>query len=285
MIDGIAPTGGAPTTTAEAAPEPDVDLDRLVRPSTFQRVLPALSLLSPLLILGLWEVLSITEVLDPRFFPRPTEISVTFWDELVDGSMVSDTRATLTRVLIGFVMGAIPALVLGMALGIWRVPRLILTPIFAALYPVPKIAMFPLLLLVFGLGEMSKYVLIAIVVFFLVFFNTLTGVLHIPPIYFDVAHNSGANHLQVFRTVALPAAVPGILTGMRLAMGTAFVVLAAVEFLGARSGLGYMIWSSWQTYAIDRMYVGLIAISIVGYVCTTCLDLLERRVAPWAPRP
>ena len=102
----------------------------------------------------------------------------------------------------------------------------------------------------------SKWAAIAIGAFFLVFYNTLAGVLQIPPIYLDVARNAGASRSQVFRTVALPAAAPDIFTGLRLATGTAFVVLAAVEFVGGRVGLGTFIWSSWQTLQVDRMYLG-----------------------------
>jgi NitT/TauT family transport system permease protein len=114
-----------------------------------------------------------------------------------------------------------------------------------------------------------------------VFFNTLTGVLQIPKIYLDVAKNAGASELQLFRTVAWPAALPGIFTGLRLAIGTAFVVIAAVEFVGAKSGLGYAIWSAWQTFAVEKMYVGIVAISAVGYLSILLIDLVERLTMPW----
>ena len=123
--------------------------------------------------------------LDFRFFPAPSAIFETFWELVTSGTLWTDALATVGRVAIGFAMGTIPALALGLALGLWRLPRQILNPIFSALYPVPKIAIFPLLLLLLGVGEMSKYVIIAVVAFFLVFFNTLTGVLQIPRIYLD----------------------------------------------------------------------------------------------------
>ena len=263
--------------------EEDMEMlrDRL-KPSVFERVLPVLSLFSPFLILVVWELLSRTGALDARFFPPPSSIVDTFWQQLTTGSLPSDARATVQRVIIGFVMGSVPALALGLMLGIWRVPRLIITPILSALYPVPKIVIYPLLLLIFGLGETPKYVIIAIVVFFLVFFNTLTAVVHIPQIYVDVARNAGASRLRIFTTVAMPASVPGTLTGMRLAAGTAFVVIAATEFVGATNGLGYFIWASWQTYAVSQMYVGVVVISAIGYLSIVLFDFIERCVAPWA---
>jgi NitT/TauT family transport system permease protein len=164
----------------------------------------------------------------------------------------------------------------------FRTPRLILSPIIAALYPVPKIAIFPILLLVFGLGDASKWAIVAIGTFFLVFYNTLSGVLQAPPIYFDVGANAGASRIQVFRTIALPAALPSIFTGIRLATGTTFILVAASEFVGARNGLGWFIWSSWQTLQVERMYVGIIAISLLGYLTLQLIHVIEARLIPWA---
>jgi NitT/TauT family transport system permease protein len=197
---------------------------------------------------------------------------------------LADRWATLRRSVAGMVIGGAPASGLGLLRGVWKRGRQVITPIFSALYPVPKIAVFPLMLLIFGLGETSKYAIVAVVVFFLVFFNTLTGVLQVPTIYLDVARNANASSLQLFRTVALPGALPGIFTGLRLATGVAFVVMAAVEFVGAQSGLGFLIWSAWQTFAVDSMYVGLVVISVLGYLCMVAIDQVERLAAPWADR-
>jgi NitT/TauT family transport system permease protein len=208
-------------------------------------------------------------------------IAGTFWDEIVSGNLPRDAMATVGRVAIGYTLGAVPALVLALGLGLWRTPRMLVLPIFSALYTVPKIALYPLLLLVFGIGEAPKYVLVALATFFLIFFNTLTGVLQIPRIYLDVARNLGTTTTQLFRTVALPAAMPGIFNGMRLAFATTFVLLAAVEFVGAKSGLGYSIWSAWQTFAVEKMYVGIVSISLIGYLCVTAVQWVERRAVPW----
>jgi NitT/TauT family transport system ATP-binding protein len=269
-----------PPAAGSGALDP-ASLEALVRPPARDKILQVLGMFSPLLVLLVWEALTRSGALDFRFFPAPSAIFETFWQLVTSGTLLTDTLATAARVAIGFAMGAVPALALGLVLGLWRVPRLILNPIFSALYPVPKIAIFPLLLLLLGVGEMSKYVLIAVVAFFLVFFNTLTGVLQIPRIYLDVAKNAGASQLQLFGTVAWPAALPGIFTGLRLAIGTAFVVIAAVEFVGAKSGLGYAIWSAWQTFAVEKMYVGIVAISAVGYLSILLIDLVERLTMPW----
>jgi NitT/TauT family transport system permease protein len=156
--------------------------------------------------------------------------------------------------------------------------------VFAALYPIPKLALFPLLLVLFGLGDQSKWAAIAIGAFFLLFYNTLSGVLQIPPIYLDVARNAGASRLQVFRTVAVPAAAPAIFTGLKLATGTAFVVLAAVEFVGGRVGLGTFLWLSYQTLQMEKMYLALVLFAILGFAAITLVSWLETRLVPWAQR-
>jgi len=167
-------------------------------------------------------------------------------------------------------------------LGLFPRARQIFGPIFSALYPVPKIAILPLILLIFGVGDMSKYVVIAIGVFFLMYFNTLGGVRQTPQIYLDVARATGASPFQTLRQIALPSALPQIFTGLKLSAGTSFIIIAAAEFLGARNGVGFFIWSSWQTFSVSRMFVGIVTISLMGYLTLLAIDLVERRVIPWA---
>ncbi|MEO8079591.1 MAG: ATP-binding cassette domain-containing protein [Caldimonas sp.] len=281
----------APEPAASVAPTPvaggdgrSVDraaLEALVRPSLWARSLHTVGTFTPLLVLLAWELLGRAGVVDVRFFPAPSMIAHTFWEEIASGNLLHDALASTGRVAVGYVMGGVPALLLALALGLWRTPRALILPIFSSLYTVPKIALYPLLLLLFGLGEMPKYVLVALSTFFLIFFNSLTGVLQIPRIYLDVARNVGTSTAQLFRTVALPAALPGIFNGMRLAFGTAFVLLAAVEFVGAKSGLGYSIWSAWQTFAIEKMYVGIVSLSVIGYLCVTAVRWVEQKTVPW----
>jgi NitT/TauT family transport system permease protein len=259
-------------------------IEAAVRPSVWERYGPRLALLTPIAILVLWEALSRTNTLDIRFFPPPTQIVGQLSNERTMERLPNDVLASVSRILIGFAIGSGLGVIAGLALGLFRIPRLLISPVFAALYPVPKLAIFPLLLIIFGLGDASKWAAIAIGAFFLVFYNTLTGVLQIPTIYLDVARNAGASQARIFRTVALPASLPNIFTGLRLATGTAFVVLAAVEFVGARTGLGQFIWASWQTLQVDRMYLGIIVLSLLGFVAITFVGWLESRLVPWAPR-
>lgn len=236
---------------------------------------------SPIALILVWELLSRAGVLDARFFPAPTSIVSTFWRMLVDGVLLEHTLMTLSRIGVGFVMGAVPGILMGVLLGTVRPLRQLLEPIFSSLLPIPKVAIFPLLLLIFGLGEMSKYVIVAIGVFFYLFFNTMSGVMQTPQLLNDVAHANGATRLQRWFTVSFPYALPSIFTGLKLATGGAFVIIAASEFVGSQSGLGYLIWSSWSTFAVSKMYVGIVTISVLGYAATALLGFIERRVVPW----
>jgi NitT/TauT family transport system permease protein len=240
-----------------------------------------LSLFSPVLLLILWEVLVQTGALDKRFFPAPTSIVGTFTNLITSGELWKHLTASISRIAIGFAMGAIPALILGITMGLFRWVRAALSPMVASLYPIPKIAILPLIMLIFGLGEMSKYVIIAIGVFFLVLYNTMAGVMNIPHIYLDVGKNFGASRLQFYWTVALPGALPLIFTGMKLAAGVALLIIVAAEFVGAKTGIGYLIWQSWQTFSVETMYVGLVVIAVLGYLVSLLMDELEHFLIPW----
>lgn len=269
---------------AAPAPTEAERLAALVRPPRHERVVELAALLSPLVLLLIWETVARLGWVDTRFFPAPSAIVGTGVEDWRSGDIPDHMQATLGRIVVGFAMGLVPALVLGLWLGLFKWPRQVLAPIFNALYTVPKVAIFPLLLLIFGLGDMSKYVLVAIGVFFLVFFNTLHGVLQIPSIYFDVARNAGASLRQIMTGVALPASLPSVFTGLKLAVGHSYVLIAASEFVGAKSGVGYYIWSSWQLFSISRMYVGIVLISLMGYLSMVLVEQLQRRLVPYAGR-
>lgn len=239
------------------------------------------SAFSPVLLLLAWEVTVRAGLLDARFFPAPSSIVETFGRLAMSGELWRHLSTSLSRIVIGLAMGAVPALLLGLALGLSRLARSIANPIIYSLYPVPKVAVLPLIMLIFGLGEMSKYVIIAIAVFFVVLVNTMAGVVQIDRIYFDVAKNFNASRGDFYKSVLLPGAMPAIFTGLRLAMGIALVVLVTAEFVGASTGLGVLIYEAWQVFAIEQLFVGLVVVSFLGYILSVLIDELERRVVPW----
>jgi len=240
-----------------------------------------ISIASPLILLLIWEIAARAGLIDQRFFPAPSKIFMTFLKLAGNGELWSNTWTTLVRLFWGTLVGGIPGLLLGVAIGLSRPLRAVVDPLVSATYPVPKSAIFPLLLLICGLGEASKIAMVAIGVFYPVLINTATGVLEINKIYLDVGRNYGANRWQVFSTIALPGAVPHIMSGIKLGLGLGLMLIAIAEMIGSKSGLGYMIWNAWELLSVEQMYVGLLVIAFLGFVLSTILTEIERKLVPW----
>jgi ABC-type nitrate/sulfonate/bicarbonate transport system permease component len=236
---------------------------------------------SPLALLLLWEVCARSGAIDVRFFPAPTSIVRQAAALTGSGELWGHLSASLQRLLWGTLLGGIPALLLGIAMGLYRPIRAAIDPLISATYPVPKSAILPLILLIFGLDEASKIVMVALGVFFPVLINTITGVLQIDKIYLDVGKNFRATRWQTFRTVALPGALPSIMAGIKLGIGMGLILIAIAEMVGAKNGIGFMIWDAWQILSVETMYVGLIVISILGFLLTLILNEVEGWILPW----
>ncbi len=191
--------------------------------------------------------------------------------------------ATLLRIAGGLVIGGAAGLLLGLAMGSWRGVRTVIDPIIAAIHPIPKLALFPLLIVVLGIGERSKIAAVAVGAFFPMVLNTMAGVRTISPVHLDLARNYGASTWQLFRRVLLPGSLPMILTGLRLSTNVAFHATIGVEMVGSRIGLGSLLWLSWQTFRIEQLYATLTVIAVVGVSLTILLREIARRSAPWLP--
>ena len=241
----------------------------------------AMNIVSPVFLLLIWELCARLGFIDVRFFPAPSKIFQVMYTQMENGMLWKHVWASLQRLFWGILFGGIPALMLGIAMGMYRTLRVIVEPVIMATYPIPKSAILPLILLIFGLGEASKIVMVATGVFYPILINAMAGVLEINKIYFDVGRNFGAGRWQVFRTVALPGALPLIMTGVKLGVGLGLVLIAIAEMVGAKSGLGYMIWNAWEILSVETMYVGLISIAVLGLVFTLLLNELERIIVPW----
>jgi len=244
-----------------------------------------LSLLGPLVVLGIWEFLSRTQIIDPRFWPAPTSLIDTMRQQISSGALVTNVRISLVRVLIGFMIAAVPGVIIGLAMGLYWPVRVFLMPVATAIYAIPKLAILPLMLIVFGVGESSKIAIIVVSIFFLIVLNTMSGVMGIDPTYRDVAQNLGASRWQLFTTVAWPGALPAIFTGFRLAMGFALLVIVGTEFLdGSKrepNGIGWYIIRSWNLLKVDDLFVGLLVVAFIAWVLNLLLEVIERRLLPW----
>jgi ABC-type nitrate/sulfonate/bicarbonate transport system permease component len=240
-----------------------------------------LYLISPIGLLLVWELLIRAGFGDRRFIPPPSDIAVRFWELALNGELAMHTAATLWRVLAGFVIGAVPAVAIGLLMAMFRPVRIFFDPLVAALMPIPKVALMPLLLLAFGFGDASKIALVATAVFFPVVVNTYAGAANIERIYWDVAKNYGASTYVMFTRVVFFGALPLIFAGLRIALAVSFVVLVAAEFVASKTGLGYLIWNSWELLQVDYMFVGIIVIGILGLITAVLFQEIERKFIPW----
>lgn len=240
-----------------------------------------LTIAGPVLLLLLWEALSRTEIINPIFWPAPSRLWPTAVDMFQNRDLLGDIRISMWRILAGFVIGTVPGVIVGLAMGLFWPVRVFLMPLATAIYAVPKIAILPLAIIAFGIGELSKIMIVAISIFFLIALSTMSGVLAIDNQFRDVARNLGASRWQLFYTVALPGSLPAIFTGMRLALGFALIVIVGTEFLAASKGIGYVIWQNYQILRIREMFVGLFITGLLGWGMNLVLDLAERVLVPW----
>ena len=235
----------------------------------------------PAAVLVLWELCSRLALISPRYFPAPTTIGWVLVDRFVAGDLGSDLVVTLTRLAFAFAIAAVPAIPLGLLMGIARPVRDLVEPYLAFIFPVPKITLLPFLLIILGVGEPAFVLTGGSSAFFQIVISTLAGVQTMDPRLLDVGHNYGAHGLRLFWKVILPAALPAIFTGLRLGLGLALVTLVAVEFIAAKSGLGHLVFRHWQMLSTPEMYAAFALVGALGLVLTRGLRALQARVLTW----
>src|SRR5207249_37797 len=240
-----------------------------------------LYLISPIALLIIWQILLVAGIGDRRFIPAPSDIAQRFVKLAGSGELEWHVAVTLYRVILGYIIGAVPAVAVGLLMAMFKPVRIFVDPLIAALFPIPKIALMPLLLLAFGFGDASKIALVAIAVFFPVIVNTYVGAANIDKIYWDVAKNYGASQSVMFSRIVLFGALPMIFAGLRIALAVSFIVLVAAEFVATKAGIGYLIWSSWELLQVDRMFVGIVVIGILGLITSVLFQEIERKAVPW----
>ena len=240
-----------------------------------------LTWLIPGVFLTAWELTVRLHFVSATFLPPPTLIVATLAASLWQGAMLENLRVTVIRVSLGLVLGGGLGLVLGLAMGWSERVRSVIDPLIAALHPIPKLALLPLFMVFFGLDEAPKVIVIGATALFPMLLNAAAGVRQISPVHFDVARNYGATRRQMLTRVVLPGSVPMVLTGLRLAGNVAFLSAIAVEMVGSRTGLGAMLWFSWQTLRVDLLFATLTLVALIGVSLNLAFRGLARRGAPW----
>ena len=244
----------------------------------------SLAVAVPLVLVLLWQLAAGQSWIDDRIYPAPSTILADGWDRALAGELWPDVRATLQRVLAGYAIGTVSGYLLGLLMGSLHLVRAALEPLLDALYVVPKLALLPVFLNMFGLGEGPQVALVAATVFFFVWISTMAAVLAVPAGHRDAGQVFGASAWQMFRHVLLPASLPAVLVGARIAAGVAVLVIVASEQIAATDGLGHLIFDSRALFQNDVMFVGIVCVAVLGVLFSELVRLAGRFLTPWAPR-
>jgi ABC-type nitrate/sulfonate/bicarbonate transport system permease component len=235
--------------------------------------------------LALWSLLSgavvVFKLFNPIFLPGPWLVLGNVLEMAVRGQLWIHLAATLERVALGFGAGASLGVGLGLAAGHLTPIRHVVEPLIELLRPIPPLAMLPMFIVWVGIGETSKVGFITYATFFPIFLTTITGVRQIDPLLLRAAQSLGARGVGLFTRVILPAALPDILTGLRLGVALAFFVIVISEFIGAEHGLGYLINDGRNFFLVPQMLGAAVVLGLLGYAGNGLVRLLERRLTRW----
>ena len=238
-------------------------------------------LATSLVALAAWEALVHAGFLRAAFFPPPTNIVSTLLGLAAGGELWLHAGTTLGRLIASFLMALIPGTALGLAMGWWMGMRTAADPLVRLLFPIPSIAFFPVVIFYLGLSEWGLLLTAAITPFLLITVQSASAVESLERTLLEAGRNYGARGWRLFLRVILPAALPRLFIGYRLALGVGFIVTVAVEMVAAKHGLGGFLWHSWQILRIEEMYVGLMLIGFLGILVTYGLEALADRLMPW----
>ena len=240
-------------------------------------------LLALALVLAAWQLAALAGL--PDYVLSPLQIIGFFIQALGTAELYEHIGASLGRALPGFALGSALGIALGLAAGVSRVFDGAFSPVVFLTYPVPKIVLLPLFMLWFGIGDLSKVLIIALACFYPVFINAYYGARSTQKILVWAALNMGAGPGRIFRGIVLPGALPQIFAGLRVSLALSFIVMFAAEMINSRSGLGHMIRVAENSLRFDLMYVSLASIAILGYAGDRLLSLVREKTLAWQERP
>jgi ABC-type nitrate/sulfonate/bicarbonate transport system permease component len=232
-----------------------------------------------IVLLAAWQLAALGGL--PDYLLSPLDIGKHFIAALGTRELYAHIAASLGRALPGFTLGCLMGIFMGLAAGVRRGFDETVSPLVFLTYPVPKIVLLPLFMLWFGIGDLSKILIIALACFYPLYINAYYGARATPRILVWSARNMGASGAQIFRRVVLPAALPFLFAGMRVALALSFIVMFAAEMINARTGLGHLIRDSESSLRFDLMYVALLSIAILGYAGDRLLRFARSRALAW----
>ncbi len=242
--------------------------------------------LSVILFIIIWEIAPRVAGIETTFVSPPSLILKIIWGWLQTGEIFTHIGFSLERAATGYVLAVLLAIPLGFLLGGWFATlERVLLPLLGLLEKINPFALFPVFILIFGIGEVSKIAMIFWVSQWPILFNTITGVKNVDPLLIKAARSMGAGRKTLFFKVILPAAAPSIFNGLAVGGQTAFFIIIAAEMLGASSGLGWLVWTSEVTYRIPQLFAATVIVSALGLILVQACNRLERKVNSWKESP
>lgn len=246
-----------------------------------EKVLPALSIVT---FLVAWQLFVDIRGIPPIYLPSPTAIVRALVEMVEDGSLFYNLGATMLRIMAGFLLAAVVGIIVGIIMGMSRLFERIADPWIAALYPLPKISLIPLLIIWLGTGEAYKIVISAVTAFFPIVMSTYAGVRQVDRGLVKAAEDLGANRRQAQINVVLPASIPTIFAGLQLGMGVTIILVVAAEMIGGSStgGMGNLLIQAGQVMETEKVFAALVVLTLMGAFIIKGQQWLDRRLAPWA---
>jgi NitT/TauT family transport system permease protein len=236
---------------------------------------------SVLIFLLLWEIAPRVGLVDTIFLPPISKVAVAFWNLIITGELFTHIGVSLLRSLLGFSLGLGVAIPMGLLIGWFRGFEYFIDPLVQTFRQTSTLALFPVFILLFGIGELSKVAVIFWGVQWAVLLNTISGVKNVDPLLIKSARSMGISSFSLFIKVILPASMPSILTGIRLSATHSILVLIAAEMLGANAGLGYLLFFAEANFLIPKMYAAIVTMSLLGLIVNYALVTFEKRVLRW----
>jgi ABC-type nitrate/sulfonate/bicarbonate transport system permease component len=262
-------------------------MPRLAGPVPFRargfapRDIPLASVATLVGIVALWQLGASVGWISTKFLSAPVDIAIALYQLARSGELWLHLSASLQRLAIGWAVGTLAGLAVGLAVGLFTLARSPGMAVVSALFPIPKIALVPLFIIWFGIGEGSKIITLAFGVFFPTVINTAGGVDGVPRGLIRMGQSFGLSRGAIIRKIVLPGALPAILSGFRITTSTAIILLVAAEMIGADKGIGAFVLAAGNLYDTDNLLAGIAVLSILGLIVSWVLGRIERALLAW----
>lgn len=247
------------------------------------RTFLVLSWVVPVVLLLVWEAMARFGFIQPHVLPAPSKVALTAWKLTVSGSLLGDLGVSLIRAAVGFAIGGGIGFTLGILVGFSRTAEAVIDRSVQMVRAIPFLALLPLVIVWFGVGESQKIFLVALGVGFPIYINTVLGIRQVDPKLLELGRVQGLGTRELIRRIILPGAMPSILTGVRFALATAWLALVVAETIGSQSGLGFLAMDAREFLRTDVIVLTILIYAVIGVLADSLARLLEKRLLQWHP--